>query len=72
MTTAVRVSDKLARDAKLFCKVESRSITAQIEHWARIGKCDEENPGLTYSLVKEILVGSEELEQGYSSEYTFG
>lgn len=69
MTTSVRISDKLARDAKLLCKVESRSITSQIEHWARIGKCAEENPDLTYSLVKEILIGIEELEQGESSEY---
>jgi hypothetical protein len=72
MAIAVRISDKLAHDAKLLCKVESRSITAQIEHWARIGKCAEENPDLTYSLVKEILIGIEELEQGESSEYTFG
>ena len=70
MTTAVRISDKLATDAKLFCKVENRSITSQIEHWARIGKRAEENPDLTYSLVKEILIGIEELEQGESSEYT--
>lgn len=72
MATAVRISDRLARDAKLLCKVESRSITGQIEHWARIGKCAEENPDLTYGLVKDILIGIEELEQGESSEYTFG
>ncbi len=71
MASAIRVSDKLVRDAKLFSKVESRSVTGQIEHWARIGKCAEENPDLTYDLIKEILVGLEELERGESSEYTF-
>ncbi len=69
MASAIRVSEKLVRDAKLFSKVESRSVTGQIEHWARIGKCAEENPDLTYGLIKEILIGMEELERGESSEY---
>ncbi len=72
MSTAVRISDKLIRDAKLYGKVDNRSATGQIEHWAKIGKIVEENPDLTYSMVKEILIGLEELEQGESSEYKFG
>jgi len=72
MTTAVRVSDKLVREARIFSKIDQRSLTGQIEHWARIGKCAEENPGLTYSLIKDILIGLVELEQGESSEYKFG
>jgi hypothetical protein len=72
MSTAVRITDELAREAKKFSKVDKRSLTGQIEHWARIGKCAEENPDLPYNLIKEILVGLEELEQGESSEYTFG
>jgi len=72
MTTAVRVSDKLVSEAKLFSKLDSRSVTGQIEHWAKIGKCAEENPDLTYSMIKEILVGLEELKQGEYSEYKFG
>jgi hypothetical protein len=72
MAKAVRVSDSLVMEAKKFSRVENRSITGQIEHWAKIGKCAEENPDLTYGLIKEILLGIEELEQGESSEYTFG
>ena len=72
MTTAIRVSDKLADEAKKLSKVEHRSITGQIEHWAKIGKCAEDNPDLTYDLIKEILIGVEELEQGEKSEYIFG
>ncbi len=71
MSTAVRISSKLVREAKLVSRVDSRSITGQIEHWARIGKCAEENPDLTYRLLKEILIGIEELELGESSEYIF-
>ena len=72
MTTAVRVSDKLVREAKIYSKIDKRSITGQIEHWANIGKCAEENPDLTYGLIKEILIGLSELEQGETSEYRFG
>ena len=72
MTTAVRVSHELVKEARLVSAVENRSVTGQIEHWARLGKCAEDNPDLTYSLIKEILVGIEELEQGASSEYEFG
>ena len=72
MTTAVRVSDKLVKEARLVSAVDNRSVTGQIEHWAKIGKCAEDNPDLSYSLIKEMLIGIEELEQGESSEYPFG
>lgn len=72
MATAVRISKELVREAKKYSRIDHRSITGQIEHWARIGKCAEENPDLTYSLIKEILMGIEELEQGERSEYKFG
>jgi len=71
MATAVRISSKLVKEARLFSRVEKRSLTGQIEHWAKIGKCAEENPDLTYSLIKDILLGIEELEQNEFSEYTF-
>lgn len=72
MSTAVRISDKLAKEARLYSRVDNRSVTSQIEYWAKIGKCAEENPDLTYNLIKEILVGLEEIEQGEYSEYNFG
>ena len=72
MATAVRISEKLLSDARKYSKVDHRSITGQIEHWARIGKCAEENPDLTYDLIKEILIGIEELDQGEKTEYSFG
>ena len=71
MATAVRISEKLVNDARKFSRIDHRSLTGQIEHWARMGKCAEENPDLTYSLIKEILIGVEELEQGEKSEYKF-
>ena len=72
MTTAIRITDELVREAKIFSKIDNRSLTGQIEHWAKIGKCAEENPDLTYSLIKELFIGLEELEQGVLSEYNLG
>jgi len=72
MATAVRISEELVDEAKKFSRIDHRSLTGQIEHWAKIGKCAEENPDLTYSLIKEILVGIDELERGKKTEYKFG
>ena len=72
MATAVRISEELVNEARKFSKVDRRSLTGQIEHWARIGKCAEENPDLTYDLIKEIFIGIAELDQGEKTEYKFG
>ena len=72
MATAVRISEELVSEAKKYSRIDHRSLTGQVEHWARIGKCAEENPDLTYSFIKELLIGIEELEQGEKSEYKFG
>jgi hypothetical protein len=72
MATAVRVSGELVKEAKIYSKVDKRSLTGQIEHWARIGKCAEENPDLTYNAIKDILIGVAELDQEELSEYKFG
>lgn len=72
MATAVRISEELANEARKFSRVDHRSLAGQIEHWARMGKYVEENPDLPYSLIKEILFGLEQLEQGEKTEYSFG
>jgi hypothetical protein len=72
MSTAIRVSDQLVKKARVISSVENRSLTGQIEYWVKIGKCAEENPDLTFNLIKEILIGVEELEDGQGTEYKFG
>jgi hypothetical protein len=72
MATAVRISDKLVDEAKRYGRIDHRSLAGQIEHWALMGKYSEENPDLPYSLIKEILIGLDELDQGERSEYKFG
>ncbi len=72
MATAVRISAELVDQAKKYGRIDHRSLAGQIEHWARMGKCAEENPDLPYSLIKEILIGLDELDQGEKTEYKFG
>lgn len=72
MATVVRISEELVNEARKFSKIDHRSLTGQIEHWAQIGKHMEENPDLTYAQIKDILFGLEELEKGEKSEYKFG
>lgn len=72
MASAVRISEELLKDARKFSRIDHRSLAGQIEHWARMGKCVEENPDLTFALIKEILIGLEELDHGEKTEYKFG
>ena len=72
MSIAVRISDELIKEARTLSKVENRSVTGQIEYWAKIGKIAEQNPTLSFELIKEILIGIEELENNQGFEYKFG
>lgn len=58
--TSVNISDDLYSDAKKYASVESRSITGQIEHWAKIGKIMQDNPDLPYDFVRDILLAQTE------------
>jgi hypothetical protein len=69
MPTAVRISDDLVKSARKVSKVENRSVTGQIEYWAKIGQIAEENPDMSYKLIKEILLGLNDIETGEFSEY---
>ncbi len=72
MSRVIRISENLAGQAKVRSSVENRSMTAQIEYWAKIGKIAEENPELPFTFIKEILLGMEELKSGENAEYAFG
>jgi len=71
MPTAVRISDDLIKSARKVSKIENRSLTGQIEYWAKIGQIAEENPELSYKLIREILLGLEDFRSGDFSEYQF-
>jgi len=72
MSTVVRISDELANDAKHRSQVDVRSMTAQLEYWVKIGKAGEDNPDLTFALLKEIMIARSEIESSQGEEYVFG
>ncbi|MCH7926547.1 MAG: hypothetical protein IID03_00960, partial [Candidatus Dadabacteria bacterium] len=51
--------------------VEKRSMTSQVEYWAKIGKIAEDNPDLPFSFIREILLAQEEAKSK-KEEYVFG
>jgi len=72
MSKVVRISDQLASQAKTRSKVEHRSMTSQVEYWAKIGKAAEDNPDLPFSFIKETLLALEEITDALLEEYSFG
>ena len=60
MPVNVKLSNTLVRQAKLFASIEHRSVPKQIEYWSQIGKIAQENPDLTFSMIREILIADKE------------
>ncbi|MBV9471120.1 MAG: hypothetical protein JOZ57_17925, partial [Abitibacteriaceae bacterium] len=59
----------LVNFARSYSSVQNRSIPKQIEHWAKIGRIAEENPDLSYNVIKDILLGLEDVKKGNITEY---
>jgi len=72
MAIAMKLSDKLVNDARIYAKAEHRTPPKQIEHWARLGKIAEENPDLPLSFIQDVLLSQAEAEAGLLEPYKFG
>lgn len=72
MGISVNLDAKLVEAARSQCEVMSRSVTKQIEHWAKVGHIAEDNPDLTYSQIKAILLGLEDVRSGNVEVYKRG
>lgn len=57
MTTTVRITvdDPLYEQARLKAAAENRTVSGQLEHWARVGRAALENPDLPASFIAEAL-----------------
>ena len=60
MGMPVRIDDLLYEDAKSHAKSECRTISGQIEFWAKIGKAALDNPDLPVDFVRGLLVAHTE------------
>ena len=68
MAVNVKLSEYLVDSAKLYASIEHRSVPKQIEYWSRIGKIAADNPDLSFSLIRDILLADQEEPVG---EYQF-
>lgn len=68
MATPVKLADHIVEDAKKVAAVEHRSVPKQIEFYYQIARTAEENPDLSFQLVRELLKAKSEEPNG---EYKF-
>jgi hypothetical protein len=57
MSSAVKLSDELVEAARAESAVWSRSMTEQVEHWARIGRAIERSGAFSQERVRSALRG---------------
>ena len=68
MSVNVKLSESLVDTAKRYGALEHRSVPKQIEYWSQIGRIAAENPDLSFSAIREILLADQEEPIG---EYQF-
>lgn len=57
-TSPARIDDDLYASAKLVGKLESRSASQQVAHWARIGREIEASSTISHRAITEVLTGT--------------
>lgn len=68
MAINVKLDEELVADAKRIAAVEHRSVPKQIEFYFRMALIAEENPDLSFSLIREIMKADAE---DATEEYQF-
>jgi hypothetical protein len=69
MAINVKLSEELVGVAQRRAAVEHRSVPKQIEFYFKMALIAEENPDLSFSLIREILLAKSEPA---TEEYIFG
>ncbi|TAN81637.1 MAG: hypothetical protein EPN14_04625 [Gallionella sp.] len=60
MSMPVRIDDELYEQAKSASKGECRTISGQLEFWAKVGKAALDNPDLPIEFVRELMIARTE------------
>ena len=71
MSRAVKISEELVSQARIYAKTFHRSTAGQIEYWAKIGRIAEENPDLPYQFIHELLLSLEDYKAGKVEPFVF-
>jgi len=60
MSMPVRIDDHLYEEAKSISKGECRTISGQLEFWAKLGKAALDNPDLPIEFVRDLMIAKAE------------
>lgn len=69
---SIEINEDLVNTAKDISKIQNWSTQKQIEYWAKIGKIVQENPELSFNVIRDILEGREQIQQENIEPYIFG
>ena len=69
MAINVKLSEELVEEARRRSAVDHRSVPRQIEFYFKMALVAEDNPDLSFSLIREILLAKSEPA---TEEYIFG
>jgi len=53
---SIKISEELYRVAKWTAEAENRSISGQIEFWAKLGRAAIDNPDLPVDFIRETMI----------------
>ena len=70
-TVAIRLPANLVKQASHYADVNLRTIPKQIEYWAMLGRCAEDNPDLPLDFIKECLLAKDEVKLGDTTPFKF-
>lgn len=56
MSITIRIDESVYAEASKTAKAECRTISRQIEYWAKVGKAALDNPDLPIDFIRDILV----------------
>ena len=63
---------KLLKLLQARAAAQSRSVSGQLKHYARLALIAEDNPDLPMSMIQGILEGQAELKAGLAQPYQWG
>ena len=72
MLVSIELSESLIDDANSASGITKRTISEQIEYWARLGRACEDNPDLQVDMIQDILASRAEMNLNKLSQFRFG
>lgn len=62
MATALKINDDIAAAARAESRLAQRSLTQQVEYWARLGRALERMPGVSMDRIRRVLAAETDFD----------